>query len=662
MVVIWPLCLVALAAPPLGESRDSLEEVVVEGEKDGTSASPSASVTIIEIDESTPANADLSMLVERSPGTVIYRLGGLGDYSAVSIRGSTTQQVEVFIDGLSLNPEGAVAIDLSELPLGAFSKVEVYRSNPPASFGSSSIGGAINLVSLDQTDLTDTRASLGTLNTYRGGVTIARSAEMAGRPTDYWLAVEGFSSAGDFGYFDDGGTPFTLLDDRLRVRENNDKRQLGVHGRWRWGDHRLRLTLMDALLSRESGIPGRSYNSTLAARYGVFRNLTALKLETKHGAFAASQKAWLVFRRERLEDKLGEIGVGNTWTSDRALSWGATTDLQWAPLSWFRGEWMGSLSGDGFARQDLILGSEEEPRRRVVGKSSFTSTFSLFSDRLVIQPMVQGVWVETSMMEQDSALGVAVPRIGLLARPLPELQLKVNGGRAFRPPNFTELFGNQGNIVGHADLLPEKGWFVDVGARLELEPLSVEMTAFWNQSRNLIVYVQNSQQNAVAQNLGRARVQGLELAVTADIAAWVDVQANATVTDSRNLTAEEAYLGNQLPRIPAWELQEHLSFHYRERLRLGHSLSWVSNNYWDATNWYRSTPRFIHGLFVRVQPLDRWPSFELDILNVGNRIVEVVPADPLDSADSGTVVQSVTDFVGYPLPGRTLLFTIRWTR
>ena len=653
MALSWLLSFLALAAEPDPLALEG-EEVVVEGEKAVGPASTPSSVTIIEIDESTPANADLSMLIERSPGTVIYRLGGLGDYSAVSIRGSTTQQVEVFVDGLSLNPEGAVAIDLSELPLGAFSKVEIYRSNPPPSLGSSAMGGALNLVSHEETAITDLRASVGTLNTYRGGATIARTAEISGKPADYWLAIEGFASGGDYTYFDDGGTPFTLVDDRLRDRENNDKSQLGIHGRWRWGERRLRLTLMDALLSRESGLPGRSYDPTQEARYGVFRNLSALQLESTHGAFAGTYKTWLVLRQERFEDRLGEIGVANTWTSDRALSWGAAADLQWAPLSWFRAEWMACLGGDGFVRQDLLLGQGGTPRSRIVGKSSVSASFSLFSDRLFINPTVQGVWVGQS--------AEAVPRLGLLVRPIPELYFKANAGRSFRPPNFTELFGNEGNIVGSADLLPEKGWFADVGARLERKPVSVELTAFWNRSRDLIVYVQNSQQNAVAQNLGRARVQGLELAAAADIVAWVDVQANATVTDSRNLSSNEAYLGNQLPRIPAWELQEHLSVHYLERLRLGHSLSWVGNNYWDATNWYRSTPRFIHGLFVRVQPLERWPSFELDVLNVGDRIVEVVPADPLDLAHGAKVVQSVTDFVGYPLPGRTLLFTIRWTR
>ena len=89
--------------------------------------STSAAVTVIEVDERIPASWDVGAAVDSASGTTVTRLGGLGDFSAVSIRGSSTRQVQIHLDGIPLNPDGSSSVNLSELPLQAFERVEVYR-------------------------------------------------------------------------------------------------------------------------------------------------------------------------------------------------------------------------------------------------------------------------------------------------------------------------------------------------------------------------------------------------------------------------------------------------------------------------------------------------------------------------------------------------------
>ena len=48
------------------------------------------------------------------------------------------------------------------------------------------------------------------------------------------------------------------------------------------------------------------------------------------------------------------------------------------------------------------------------------------------------------------------------------------------------------------------------------------------------------------------------------------------------------------------------------------------------------------------------------MLNLSDRIVEVIPRDPLHP-DGAQVVSPLTDLVGYPLPGRTWTLTLRWS-
>jgi hypothetical protein len=58
---------------------------------------------------------------------------------------------------------------------------------------------------------------------------------------------------------------------------------------------------------------------------------------------------------------------------------------------------------------------------------------------------------------------------------------------------------------------------------------------------------------------------------------------------------------------------------------------------------------------------DRPIEFAIDVLNLTDRFVQVVPRDSLNPDDDAVVVDPITDFVGYPLPGRTVLATLRWT-
>ena len=92
--------------------------VVVEDTRDDEQDT-SASVTVIPIDETLPMSSDVAAVVDTASGTTVRRLGGLGDFSGVSIRGSTMRQTHVALDGVPLNPDGSSAVNLSQLPLWA---------------------------------------------------------------------------------------------------------------------------------------------------------------------------------------------------------------------------------------------------------------------------------------------------------------------------------------------------------------------------------------------------------------------------------------------------------------------------------------------------------------------------------------------------------------
>ncbi|HMB30873.1 MAG TPA: TonB-dependent receptor plug domain-containing protein, partial [Desulfohalobiaceae bacterium] len=87
----------------------------------------------------------LAEVIEKEAGVQVRQSGGLGSFSSVSLRGSSSDQVMVFLDGVLLNDASGGGVDLSNISLSDVESIEIYRGITPANFGRSSIGGAINI-------------------------------------------------------------------------------------------------------------------------------------------------------------------------------------------------------------------------------------------------------------------------------------------------------------------------------------------------------------------------------------------------------------------------------------------------------------------------------------------------------------------------------------
>ncbi len=650
-----------------GASDDAplLEIEVTEKARTGDGVDPqhtSAAVTVIEVDERLPASSTVAQVVDRAAGVDVQSLGGLGDWSAVSIRGSTLRQVQVSIDGVPLNPDGAGTVDLSELPLWAFSRVEVYRGNAPAQLASAPMGGVVDLRTGDgevSTKVGLTGAG-GSYRTGRLGAVVAAPFTLRHTPGDVLAFADGFSTAGSFAYFDNNGTAYNMLDDSIVDRSNNNKAQLNAHGRVRLGVPNRRLSLIQSFLERHEGLPGHSASATTAASLATRRSLSVVQADGTRGVAKGTARAWSLLRRELLEDPKGEIGTGSGTSEQHFATVGLLLHGQRA---------LGPNVVPGLTtavRTDRhVAGADDnDPAQRISVTAAASGDGHLWDGRITLSAVAQALSLHDAVGEAGDHLLAFTPRGGVLVNPVPWLALKANAGRYLRPPDFTELFGDRGAVIGNPDLEPERGVQWDVGARL-ISPehwttqLSLDGGHFWNASTGLIVLVQNAQRTMVPLNLDDAWVQGWEGALSI-VHPWVDSQTSLTRTTSVNLSDKEQYANNQLPRVPALEVQQLTALVWQDRVRLGHSLSHTASNYWDRTNFYEAPPRTLHGVFLRASPGPRWPELNIDVHNIFDRTTQVVDRNPLDPSDTSRMVQPITDFVGYPLAGRTLMVTLRW--
>jgi iron complex outermembrane receptor protein len=250
------------------------------------------------------------------------------------------------------------------------------------------------------------------------------------------------------------------------------------------------------------------------------------------------------------------------------------------------------------------------------------------------------------------------PRLGLRFDATPDVSIKANVAHAARAPNFTELFGNRGSILGNPDLKPERGLNADFGfvvARDRLGPwvgpVRLEAVGFVSVVDDLIVLVQNSQRTSIFRNVDRARTVGAEIAASADVAEHVRLSVNYTYQDARDESGIPARDGNQLPGRPRHDLYYRTEYR-RDEGRLFYELSFVAENFLDQANFLVVNARATHTIGVEADVAALGRRFGSDVLA---RVPLVATLEVRNFTDN-----QIEDVAGYPLPGRAVFGTVRW--
>ncbi len=631
----------------------------------------SAFATVVPIADQ-PAELDtLTDVLDETVGVQVRRYGGLGDFATVSIRGSSAGQVGVFFDGVALTRARSETVNLADLPLDQLQRVEVYRGVSPLALSSSALAGAINLVSrapdaAPRFSLLAGGGSFGTRKVSTAG-SAARGA-LAGL-----LSATYLGSAGDFAFEDDNGTLQNRDDDRETTRKNNAFDAVEVLGKIRYAlAHDGAVTGLTEFFANHQGVPGIGAFQSDDASLRDLRSLSYVRWEQARlggSPIDLSTTGSFVFERERYRDVDGEIGLGSVATDNRTYT-GALDNHLATQLGRHALEMRLDVGGQVFTPEDTLAADPNGPdQSRVRVDLAAGDTIGFFADRLLVQPTIR--WehlhddfsgsVETGGQIQRASgsrdRDLVTPRLGLRVDVVEGVAFKGNVGRAERAPNFTELFGNRGAILGNPELDPESGINGDFGVVATRERfgaatrLRLEAVGFVSAIDDLIVLVQNSQRTSIYRNVDRAQTVGAEIAAGADLYEHVRLALNYTYQDARDDSGIPARDGNQLPGRPRHDLY-HRTEVRRDEGRLFYELSFVAENFLDQANFLVVNARAIHTL-----------GLEADVAALGRRLrsdaLARVPLVATFEVRNFTDNQ-VEDVAGYPLPGRAFFGSVRW--
>ncbi|HEY0930957.1 MAG TPA: TonB-dependent receptor plug domain-containing protein, partial [Gemmatimonas sp.] len=174
-----------------------LERMVVAAQRD--SIAPNAT-TFTRATIEASGQRDLGDLLQTTPGVVITRSGGPGQPARVSIRGSSSNQVLILLDGVPLNSAISGSADLSTIPLENIERVTVLTGAQSARYGPRAMAGVIEIVTRRSRHERSALVRGGALGELGVAGTLGTSVHRANGTRSASLGVDHRSVQGDFSY------------------------------------------------------------------------------------------------------------------------------------------------------------------------------------------------------------------------------------------------------------------------------------------------------------------------------------------------------------------------------------------------------------------------------------------------------------------------------
>lgn len=609
--------------------------------------------TIALGNQRTPGAA-LAQILDRAVGVNTRRYGGLGAFSTLSIRGSTAEQVQVFLDGVPLNSAVGGGVDLGSLPVGGVESVDIYRGAVPAHFGGNSIGGVVHIRTQPLGGKVHSlHAATGSHGTRQLGASLSGPY----KGWEYLGLVNYRASRNDFRFWDDNGTQYNAQDDGWARRLNSDFR--GLRGLAKIGRSlgASRLQVHNIFDLSYKGIPGLGNNQSQHTRYDTWHHVAEAALFGPLGRGRAGYRLKAHHSREKDEyrDRRGEVGLGRQHDRNSTQSLGLRGELNAllpgrSLLTAFVAARRETFAPNDLLRPDsrllpsrrraLAAGAEVEvPLGRRLALNAGTQAEGL-DDRFFGRKNFASSAVLPSRDNREILWGY---RVGAALDLGADWALKAHNGLYRRAPNFFELFGDRGAVIGNTDLVGEEGhnWDLGVVFRASAEGTGLtlaEVVYYRKRVEDLIRFMQSSQRVSRPYNVGRALLGGVETRVEARLLPRLALRGNYAYQRAENRTPFSFERGNDLPNAPRHRLNARACLDLG-RAELYGELSRESRHFLDRAN-LRSVPvRTLYNLGGTL-PLVEGISWSWELCNLTDN--------------------QVADLWGYPLPGRSYRLSMHY--
>lgn len=424
----------------------------------------------------------VAQALQNIPGLTISPLGAIGASTDFSLRGSSSAQTLVLVDGLPAPGSFSNSVELGTMPAAGVERIEVVEGGGSTLYGTGAIGGIINVIT-DRRSQTSATLRTGSFD----------DAEFLVQTPN--LQYDRVRATNAFGLPD--GTS----------RNDADFSSTALHGNLEHRFGAIDAVLRAGFQSDNGGAPGPLSFLTPSARENDENQNVDVTLDRTTAQAVATLQAGAT--SQNIGYYCDAVNDPQCFQPGIALS--RDTRVMLGLRNVVRGANNQLLYGAdlsrGFVRADDGFGDIVNDRM---------SQAALYAEDHLTTAW--GSAYAGLRAERDGALGGEIsPSAGFVVRLAQDAALKVNAATAFRAPNATELFFPG---YGNAQLHPERAQVADATLVDSSILGGVSLGWFGNRTRNLIeaepvaavgptCAIDPSSSTYAACNVDRAYIEGL---------------------------------------------------------------------------------------------------------------------------------------------------------
>lgn len=454
--------------------------------------------------------------IATAPGVTINQNGAFGGSASVRIRGASSDQTLVLIDGVAVNDASSPGggFNFARLDTAHIERIEILSGPQSTLWGTDAIGGVVSIVTMRPVE--GLSGSLfgqaGSFDTFRGGASVSHGGDAG----NFRLAVTQLTTQG-----------ISKADERNGNTEKDgfDSLTLSAKGGLNLpGGARLE----SSLIWNDSQAEFDSFRSGAQGRVGDGDEVSETTERSAHVALTAP------LFDGRLENRLlvGRSEINRQNLTNDSPSFDAMGDR-----TLFR--YQGTLEID--SRNTLAVGAERERSTANVDRSALSGLFALYEFRPGDQLTLTG---GVRSDDHDRFGPETTARLAASYRPSPAVTLRGSWGQGFKAPTiFQSTFFCCGATTANEALRPEHSDGVEAGIDWKSATGRVEasITLFRQDTEDLINF---SFGVGGYENIAKVESEGIEVSASWTFSEYFKVRA-----DYAWINAMEGN-GNPLLRLP----------------------------------------------------------------------------------------------------------------
>ena len=487
----------------------------------------------------------------------ISNYGGPNAEKSIRMRGSTSSQVLVLMDGRPINSPRDGSVDLSTIPLDNISRVEVMHGPGSSLYGSSAMGGVVNIITKNppkEGQKAEVYSSFGTARTYVERMMYGTKVSKLG-----FLVSGGYESSEGF-----------RENSELSAKDCNLKLGYELNGE-------NNLSFNSGFYTSKTGVPGSITYPDIDDKQNVLKRFFDFNWN-----FKPDEQTGISAKAYQNYDRLEFMENSTAYTKDIQATTVRGLDLQFDKqlLDIYR------IVG-GF---NYVMNLNDSTTS---AKHKYNVTSGYLENRLDLLNNKLNVNLSGRFDDYSNFSTQFNPSLDLLYKFNNTIRFHGLISRAYRAPTFNDLYWpDEGWAKGNLNLNPEKGIIGEVGTDISINKyLTSGLTYYRSDYKQLIQWSDNGSGVWQPMNVSSAVINGLEFSNKIFISTNLDLNINYTY-----MIAKDKKTHKYLVYQPEQKIDSSLKYNDHHGLTVELKGQFTGIRYGDAGNDVKVKSFYVFGL------------------------------------------------------------------